>query len=354
MTVKAYEDITGGPQLPSQPPAQVERRKVRPALVWATLGVLWGGTALAVFTAWFVSGDAERVPTGPDPLPRHTEIAATLFQISSPVLAALTVVWVVRKCLRERRMVLDAMIVLATSLAWWHDPLINWMRPIVFYNATLVNLGSWTEQVPGWISPGAKTLPEPILMIGCVYVWMSLCCAILACGAMRKAQARWPQLGSIGTFAAGYLAVLCIELPMEIIAVHSGLLGYPSAAPSLTLWAGTTEQLPVYGPLLWTASLTSLGWLRYRVDAAGRTTAERGIDRLRVSQRVRTVLSTLAIVGYVHTAVIVIYDIPINFSGMYAGETELYPSYLRTQQCGPEGPVACPGPTSPIVLDQRP
>jgi hypothetical protein len=37
-----------------------------------------------------------------------------------------------------------------------------------------------------------------------------------------------------------------------------------------------------------------------------------------------------------------VYDLPVNLAGFYAGPTQTYPSYLRTQYCGPDTPRHCP------------
>jgi hypothetical protein len=41
-------------------------------------------------------------------------------------------------------------------------------------------------------------LTEPILFTGQVHVWWFFGCAVLGCWVMRKARARWPQLGTFG------------------------------------------------------------------------------------------------------------------------------------------------------------
>jgi hypothetical protein len=34
--------------------------------------------------------------------------------------------------------------------------------------------------------------------------------------------------------------------------------------------------------------------------------------------------------------------VPVNLAGFYAGPTDTYPTYLRTQYCGPDTPRPCP------------
>jgi hypothetical protein len=179
---------------------------------------------------------------------------------------------------------------------------------------------------------------------------MPLGFGMLAGLAMRRARRRLPRLGVAGTFCAGWLAVFVVELPLEILAVRTGLVGYPAAIPGLTLWAGETHQVPVYGPVLWSMVLTATGALRFFLDPDGHSVVERGVERVPVGPRWRTVLCTFAVIGFVHVVAIVGYDLPINAAGLYAGPTEPYPSYLRTRVCGLNAPVECPGPEVPIPV----
>lgn len=340
-------------QSPPGTPDGLAPRRTRPVLIWAFLGALCLALMLYLFVSWIAFGEAQSVPTGADPVSGTTQVWAAVFQIGGPIAAAIVLIHVVHRCVRERRLCLDAMIVIGTTTAWWLDPLINWLRPFVFYNATMVNFGSWSERIPGWISPNARFLPEPLLMIGLAYVWMTLGFGMLATRAMRAARARWPQLGVAATFGAGWSAVFVLELPLETLAVRTGLVAYPASIPELTLRAGHTYQVPLYGPALWSAVLTGIGALRFHLDERGFTLVERGIERVTVGARATTLLRTLAVVGFIHVSAVLAYDLPINLAGLYAGPVDPYPTHLRTQQCGPGTPVGCPGPGVPILMKDR-
>jgi hypothetical protein len=321
-------------------------------VVWAVLGAVCLALAATSWGSWIASGRARAAPVGTDPVAASTLVWGLVFQVAGPILSLGVIAVVVRRCRREHRLVLDAMILIGTATAWWHDPLINCVRPFVFYSATMVNAGSWSEDVPGWLAPNGRYLSEPPLMIGLAYVWMALLFGMLATAAMRAARHRWPQCSAPCVFAVGWVAVLALELPLEILAVHTGLVGYPASIPALTLWAGETVQVPIYGPLLWSGVLASIGALRFFVDR-GRSVVERGRERLAVTPWLRTLACTLAVVGFVHVTAIVGYDLPINIAGFYAGPAPLYPEHLRTLQCGPGTPVDCPGPGTPAPIGGR-
>jgi len=331
---------------PTSPEDDGASRTFRPAAVWAACGVACTALAAYAYTAWFVSGDARHVGTGTDALTTGTKVSIVIFEAVSVTLAVVAIVYVVRRCRRERRLCLDAMIVIAWAVTWWHDPLINWLRPAVFYNAGLANLGSWSEQVPGWLSANGRFHPEPILLIGTIYVWLGLFLGMLATSVMRRTRRQRPAFGALRIFLAAWAVIFCVDLVLEIVAIRTELVAYPSSIASLTLWAGRTYQLPLYEMMLWSFVLTATGALRFRVDERGRSLPERGADRIG-SGRQATIWRLLAVIGFVQVVALG-YDAVMVGTTLYAGPTDEYPTYLRTRQCGPGTHVACPGPDAPI------
>jgi hypothetical protein len=336
-------DLKSADRLRLAEPEPTRPKAIRPVLVWSAVGAVCVTFAAYVYVSWIVSGNATPVGPGPDAIPGSTRLAMTAFQIACPILAVVAIVYIVRKSLRERQVCVEAAVVIGSAIAWWHDPVINWFQPVLFYNAGLMNFGNWTENIPGWLSPDGRLMAEPVLMIGMIYIWMPLAMGSIARWAMGRARRSRPTLGPVRTFCCGWLAVYVIEFPLEIFAVHHGLVAYPAAIPGLTLWAGRTVQIPLYGPILWSLVLSTSGALMFFRNKAGQIRVESGIDSLRrVGPGTKSVLRVLAVTGFLHVVAIGVYDVPINLSGLYAGPTDTYPTYLRTQFCGPGTPRACP------------
>jgi hypothetical protein len=326
---------------PTAEPAPI--KSIRPVLFWSGVGAACIAVAAYVYTSWIVSGNASPVDPGPDPIPGGTRLAMTAFQIACPILALIAIVYVVRKSLREHQLCVEAAVVIGSAIAWWHDPLINWFQPVLFYNAGLVNFGNWMENVPGSLGPGSRLMVEPVLMIGMIYVWMPLAMGKVAKWGMSRARGHWSTLGPVRTFCCGWLAVYAIEFPLEIFAVHHGLVAYPASIPGVTLWAGQTVQIPLYGPILWSLVLSSSGALMFFRNGKGQIRVEAGVETLRwAGPRIKGLLRVLAVTGFLHVVAIGVYDLPVNLAGLYAGPTDTYPTYLRTQYCGPDTPRACP------------
>jgi hypothetical protein len=104
-------------------------------------------------------------------------------------------------------------------------------------------------------------------------------------------------------------------------------------------------------PILYGAVLTAVTAMRHYRDDRGQAFVERGLDRLAIGGKSRTVVSTLSIVGFVSACMIFMYSIPAAALTLWTNEgPQRIPSYLRAGLCGEGTQYACPGPTVPILL----
>jgi hypothetical protein len=92
--------------------------------------------------------------------------------------------------------------------------------------------------------------------------------------------------------------------------------------------------------------------LRETRDPAGRTIAERGIDRVATGERNRTGLRFLALVGCLNAVYLLGLEIPMQFFALRAGS---WPrdittrTYLVNGVCGPGTGYSCPGDGVPVA-----
>ncbi|MEZ5170041.1 MAG: spirocyclase AveC family protein [Acidimicrobiia bacterium] len=349
----ASDDTPTRPSGPSRTPAAaraLEGKKARPVLFWAALGTFFVCLQFYIYTRWIASSDFTRTDTGPDPLPTATQVWVVGFQVLSVVLALVFVVWVVRQSLRERRLSFDAMLVIAWMSLYWQDPLLNYFRQQFFYNSGMINFGSWTEQIPGWISPQASQLPEPVLFVGVIYLWLGPLSALMAFGIMRAVKRRRPETSVFALLVSAWAVLFFWDILCEVIFIRTELYAYNGAIHGLSIFGGERYQFPVYEAFFWPMVWTAMGAIRFFRDDRGRTFLDRGLDRVRASRRNTTGLRLLAIIGFANLAMI-IYTVPIWYSGMHAGRTpEGYPSYLTNEMCGEGTDYACTAPEIPIPL----
>src|SRR5262245_28877347 len=101
-----------------------EPHRLVPVKWWAGLGAVILAFIAYVLIDWATGPFFERVPTGPMDPPTFMKVAMVFFQaVSIPVGVGLICWFVVRPIVRQRRLTLDGMLVLAFSTLWFQDPL---------------------------------------------------------------------------------------------------------------------------------------------------------------------------------------------------------------------------------------
>ena len=325
---------------------------VRPVCGWALVGAGCLIMILGVWRRWLLSDEAHPTPVGSTPVPSYTTIATVAWQVLAPILlAACAFAFVVRPWRRERRMTLDGLLFFCFLLLYWWDPLCNYTQVWQTMSSTFVNLGSWTTAVPGAVSPKANAYPEPLLMGHAIYVYFYLAGSVAMCALLDRTKARWPHVRNsvlvLGCFAVGFT----VDLVLEVSAIRLGLFAYGGAIGRLSLFSGTAYQYPVYEGFMLGGSLTAFTCLRYFRNDRGFTFAERGLDRVLVSDRMKTTIRFLALLGFVNVTYFTTYFLPNQFFGLHS---ESWPqdlknkSYLMNGICGPGTEYACPSPAIPI------
>jgi hypothetical protein len=340
------EDRTTGRDAPSL----LAPRRTWPQIYrWALIGAGFLALEAFVIITWFTSGEATRTPGGADPVSNSVQNWALIMQILCPAIAVVCLTYVVRQCRRQHRLTFDAVLMIAWILVYWQDPLLNYLRPTFFYSTELINLGSWTSRVPGWMSPRGHLLAEPIVWAGSVYAWF-LFASMLTCAAMKTAKRRWPNLGVLGLMGAGWASMFLFDLIIEVIFVRTHLYTYAATVKVLTLWPGTWNQFPIYESILWGGVMAMTGFLRYFRDDRGRSVVERGVDQLSVTTGKKNILRILAVAGCLNVMFVFGYNLPIQVFNLHVDDTVEVPTWMSSGICGDDTPYDCPGPDTPIYL----
>jgi hypothetical protein len=266
------------------------------------------------------------------------------------------IVWVllIRPWRHEKHLTLDGMFVLVFLLLYWQDPLVNYSRNWATFNSNLVNFGSWGPSVPGWLAPRSHLFAEPVVWALPSYLYAVFGLVLLANWAMRRAKARWPALGVMGLIGVSFCFTFATDFVAECIFIRFGLYAYPGGIRWMTFWHGRYYQLPFNEVLLMACVLTGWASLRYFRDEHGRTFAERGVDRLQISQRQATTVRFFALLGASNVIMLCLFMLPMQWFGLHASAWPndiLDRSYLSDQICTPRTTYACPGTSGPV---QRP
>jgi Spirocyclase AveC-like len=341
-------DLTGLVDLSGRSAGPVSRdagiRRSRPLGAWATLGAAFVAVQAYVYLRWFASGRA-----GPRSaaavVPESTKIAAWIVQVSVVVIVVATVAFLVRDCLRTRRLTLDAMLAIAWLSVEWQDPVINYVRPSFFYSSYLWHVSSWAPYIPGWVSPNAGNLPQPFTISGIGYL-QAVPAVVAATGILHRVAARWPRTPNAVLFLLALVIGFGMDIGYELMAVRTHLYAYSGVHRAWSIWGGRTYQFPVYEAVVIGGIYAAVTMLRYHRDSAGRTFIERDGELL---ERPRPLARTLAYIAFMNLC-FVVYNVVLVTSTLSMDATPTYPDHLRNGICGAGTAYPCPGPNDPIPL----
>jgi len=167
----------------------------------------------------------------------------------------------------------------------------------------------------------------------------------------RITRRRWPQISPVSMWLIAFVPMMVVGTLWEAAFMMMGSHTYASAIHGLTLNHGHYYAFPVYQGITASLLYTTWGALRFFLDDKGHSFAERGIDRLRVSDRSKGGLRFLAVSGAITGIFFVFYHVP---NALIALRGDAWPtdvqqrSYFVTKMCGPWSDVACPDPRVPF------
>lgn len=355
-TEKAAKNVIAAPVERKNP---ATASNTSPIKVWAVVG-----GAVLTFIAWvlfrWITGPYfTPVPSGPSVPPSWMKANLIFWQIISPVGALALIYWfIVKPWIRKRDIGTDGVFVAAFCSLWFQDPLCNYAGSWVTYNSWMFNMGSWHASVPGSVSfaaPGAM-LAEPLLLIPPLYVYFFWLACLGGAWVMKSVAANMPNAGKGTLIGACFLAVLIFDFVLE------GLIWMPGGAWSLPgghlplLFPGTYHQFTINEFVPVSLTLTAVAVLYYFRDDRGLTFAERGLEKLSLSNNLRFALRTLATTGAVHALMFACYTTPNLIFAMNAQpwpEDVQKRSYFTNYICGDGTDRACPGPSVPNLRNNN-
>jgi hypothetical protein len=252
--------------------------------------------------------------------------------------------FVVKPLAREGRIPFDGLLVLAFLLLFWEDPLFDLFGFSATYASFLPNWGNWLSFVPGHLLPNAHRVAEgpwQLTWYGSVLVGIVL----LTNKFTRWIKHRRPQTSPAGLFFLTYAALVVFDVIFEETYIRVlGLYVFTNPIKSITLFYGHYYEFPLSEAVLFGGYMAGMGWLRYARDDKGEWSIERGISRLRVGRKTKTLLRFLAIYGCA-SLVEITFCLSISFLGLFGSGTPrdiLTRSYFTNFICGAQTNYACP------------
>jgi Spirocyclase AveC-like len=318
----AFTDTISGPNLRPMPSGAV--------LVWATVGFLWLAY-IVIGGGWWVleSNHFGKAPTGAD----HLSTLHLVFIRSFELASIGVTLWFIWTCLivpirAGQGLTRDGMLVLGTTFAYFIDPLVNLFSYTFAYNAHGINVGSWEQVFPLHTGP-ATHFGEGIAWALPQYVYFGLGGSLIACWAFAKLQARWPTITKTQCFALYLAGFFVFDTILEYACIRFELYSYARTWKPLTINPGSQYQWPIYEGLI--SGLYSAGIVYVRVCwAEGKQSfLDRGLERLKVSQRHKTTALALAVIGFCAAWAFFAWFAPWSWQSAGATSVANLPSYLR-------------------------
>jgi len=229
--------------------------------------------------------------------------------------------------------------------------LYNYFTPGFNYNAYFINLGSWVGHVPGWMSPNATQIPQPLVWLPGVYTCAFFLMVVIVNWIFRMLRRRWPTISPASMWLIAFVPMMVVGTLWEASFMVMGSHTYASAIRAFALNPGKYYEFPVYQGITASLLYTTWGAMRYFRDDRGHSFAERGLDQLKVSTGLKGVMRFFAVSGAITGIFFVLYHIP---NAMIALRGDAWPddvqkrSYFVTKMCGAASDVACPDPRLPF------
>jgi hypothetical protein len=301
--------------------------------------------------AWISSDRFETTTLGREVVPGWMRVFAGVWTWAMVIgMVWLVYRWLVRPIRREGRLSIEGQLLIIWGLLYWQDPLANYSQNWFSYNTTMINFGSWTTAIPGWVAPFGNRLGEPFLWVASSYVFVLAPATVFGAWLMRRAKARWPSVGKLGLVGVAFIAMFTADLIAEVIWVRFGLYSYGGAVRSLSLFSGHYYQFPIYESFFWGAAMAAFSSVIYFRNDKGETVAERRSDDLRVKQTGRTWVRFLALLG-IFCVIYGSYNVAMQWFALRADtwvEDVQERPYLTDGLCGPGTEYSCSGPGVPI------
>ena len=317
------------------PTATTEPRRINPSLIWALLGAAFISLELFVVWNWVSSDNFRPIPVDPGSVPQFTKDVIHVLEWVMPTITAF-VVWkfLILQSIKERQLTTDGMLVITWLFLWFQDPMGNLITTQLLYSSYWFNMGSWTlGSMPGWISPNGNNLPEPVLVMGFGYLWLGFAGSVIACAGMRWVKNRYPRVSNLELALVALVICIFLNDTGEVLLMMAGTYAWSAVIEEITLFYGTSYQLPLTEGILFPAVLAASALLRYYKDDKGMTIVERGLHRLQIPSQARLMVKFLAIFGFMHLTMAVVYSIPMAWTSMYAAPSRTYPSHLVNNMC---------------------
>ena len=261
-------------------------------------------------------------------------VAAHVFEAVALLLAAVVFTWVIRDCLRQRRLTFDAHFLLVGMTIFWADTSPNFFGPTHLYSSNFVNLNNPLGSMPFMTNPDIESIPDPLLFTIPLESAGFLAVAMGLGWVTRRLRQRDPGMSTTKLIAILFGLSCIVDLVIELPIIGLGLWSYMSPDwMSISVGEGLKYAHIEIIVGAFTFLLPSL--LRIFKDDHGRTICEKGFQHY--SGVKRHGLTWLSLYGAIQLIVWIPGTMPLWAYGPYETPWPKVPRHLVNAVCDAPG-----------------
>lgn len=321
------------------------------------------GCIFLCFIAWVVYNWVTAPYFGPTKLPEGVEVPLQFKIAVRTVEIGMSLVWmyliytqIIRPIRRTGQPNTLGLAGIGFFFAIFWDPSMNFIQQGCVYNPYSINFGFLSAEIPGWMSPNANRLPEPIVGWAGGYPGFLIWGCLFGLACMRWVKSRAPQTNTITLAIVGLIGTMVFDTVLEVLLIRvTGIYAYPGAIRSWSIFGGHWYQFPIYEALLFGGWWGLVTVLLYFKDDKGLTWVERGVEKMEFCKHSKFrqgMVRAIAVIGFCQVVEVVFYVFPMSIITTNADPfPEDTPAFFTvgTGMCGPGTGFACARPDLPIM-----
>jgi hypothetical protein len=334
----------------------VQANKTQAVVIWAWVGAFCIAMASYWIIGWMLSADfATTYPSAKAELETSASTKTMIFvyEVGSALTAlGFFLFWFLKPKIQTGKFSFLGLLCLASMTTYALNPTENYYSYGIAYSSFLHNWGSWSFFIPGFSYPNQNHFPESPFMWGASYVWFNIVFAVLFYWLWKWMDSRFPGMGLPGKVAVLLVTMFFTDVVVESLALRmTQTYGYIGAIQRWCFFGGHWYQFPVYIGVITAFFWFGVTSLIYFRDDRGYSWAERGADKLNISDGAKTLVRFLAITGAMWAITLGTYFIPVQWlythGDAFPADT---PEHLLNSHvlCGEAVGYPCPGPKVPI------
>lgn len=293
--------------------------------VWAVLGLLACVLSFTVFGQWIASDTAfQPVPiTEADAMTANGLMMLRLVEAISTLVALWALsYYLVLPWVRSGKISIRGLLLLGALVSYVLDITVNYSDYWMAWNKHAVNLGTWGEFFPGHTGP--TQYAEAMLWGPPMYLYFGVALGYIQLFVIDNLRRRF-NAGFALALSVSFVAAFLADFVAESLIIRTEAYAWANVVGSLSVWAGTQYQFPLYESLLVAMYSTGYTLLMMSDRKNGISFIEHGVDRL--SGVSRELVRFLAATGFA-ASMTAMYFIGFNLFSHQADTRVELPSYL--------------------------